>query len=379
MKSKKKKSKRNLYIKGVRNVKQGQTSTGDNGQKTYWDPTFRKYCGYASGQQVKRSIISAILNENGEEYSPVNFVFKLEDKKIKEDIVITSCNPRDTDQLFGGYMHQVSNKNKKKGKNNEDNEGEEKLSSKRTGIIACGPYAPEHPLLASVTEEIASFDRREENNASVSLKFDDRIIEESDIESFLEDMQIPNTVKKQKYFQGHKKINGIFSNTVELDIQRLFTVSVRSYNPEASVELQEELVRHGWTYGENNSILICPINLIREVAPAIAVGIVEWVFGTNKSRALNSLTAFAIAVSDSPYDVATAIRAKLYGDFENPRAELILDNSKGNLYTSQEAEGYSFTHTYNPKFDLFKSEEIISQSIINYYEELLQVKNKVTA
>lgn len=76
-----------------------------NGQKTYFDPVFRRSVPYSSGQQVKRSILDSLNNELNTLASPTTFMWDVNKKKeLKEGEVFATCDPTYADQLFGGWM-----------------------------------------------------------------------------------------------------------------------------------------------------------------------------------------------------------------------------------------------------------------------------------
>lgn len=95
-----------IYLRALRHVDYSVFCVAD-GQKTYFDPVFNQYVPFSSGQQVKRSIMNAIVDNLGEQPSPVTFVFDIKGKAMGEGEVLSECDPTYSDQLFGGWMRSV--------------------------------------------------------------------------------------------------------------------------------------------------------------------------------------------------------------------------------------------------------------------------------
>ena len=61
----------------------------EDGQKTYRDPLFNgKTVAYSSGQQVKRSILQALVDSLGEQLAPITFNYNIERLLCLKDIHI---------------------------------------------------------------------------------------------------------------------------------------------------------------------------------------------------------------------------------------------------------------------------------------------------
>ena len=136
-----------IYLRGLRHIDFSVFAVAE-GQKKYYDIQFERYVPYSSGQQVKRSIIERTVLEASEKLSPTTFVFKKE--KLKEEEVYGTCDPRDIDQLIGGWM-----KTPKGGK---------ERSIKRRSPLSISAMRPIHPLLAGLPKENLSFDRTNTSN-----------------------------------------------------------------------------------------------------------------------------------------------------------------------------------------------------------------------
>ncbi len=145
-----------IYIRTLKHAEHTVFGVED-GQKRYFDPQFKRYIPYSSGQQVKRSLIdrlSAVINEVP---APTTFLFDVNKKgELKEGEVYATCDPSFPDQLFGGWM--------KAGK------GGKERTIKRRSPLSISAMRGLHPLLAGVPRENISFDRSDRPNNEVIVR-----------------------------------------------------------------------------------------------------------------------------------------------------------------------------------------------------------------
>jgi len=331
-----------LFIRGLRRADHTVFAVAVS-QKTYREPQFGRELPYSSGQQVKRSILDALVRQMGISRAPVQFQYKLDKKDLKkaapvEDIALQQLDPRNVDELLGGWM-KASGKGTKK-------EDDEYLGViKRRSPLSISAMHPLHPLLASTEREKAiSFDRTDDGSSSVRLlDHDGNLMTKAEMLDYLENNDL--TLRKAKYVDSRKasRAYGLFIYDVAIDLERLFSVSIDETQPEIEPKRQEELREEGWiesvnTYGP---CLIAPKAIRDKVLPALSEALVEWHIASNQARTYSPMETLAVAISDKANQVNAAIRAKLESN-ENgrPIATPILDDRVGELYTYLPAESY---------------------------------------
>ena len=139
-----------IYLRGLKHAAFTVFCVED-GQKSYYDPQFNVRVPFASGQQVKRSILEQLNDVLGVQPSPTEFFFDVDKKgALKEGEVLSSCDPHYVDQLLGGWMRTPKG-------------GKEK-AVKRRSPFSISAMTPLHPLLAAVSKENISFDRSDKPN-----------------------------------------------------------------------------------------------------------------------------------------------------------------------------------------------------------------------
>lgn len=331
-----------LFIRGLRRADHTVFSVAD-GQKTYREPQFGRSLPYSSGQQVKRSILDALVRQMGIGRAPVQFQYKLDKKDIKkaspvEDIALQQLDPRNVDELLGGWM-KASGKGTKK----EDDEYHGVI--KRRSPLSISAMHPLHPLLANTEREKAiSFDRTDDGSSSVRLlDHDGNPMTQDEMFDYLDKHDL--FLRKAKYVDSRSanRAYGLFIYDVAIDLERLFSVSIDETQPEVEPKRQQELREEGWLESANTygPCLIAPVEIRDEVLPALAKALVEWHIASNQARTYSPMETLAIAISDKANKVNAAIRAKLETN-ENgrPIATPILDDRVGELYTYLPAEGY---------------------------------------
>lgn len=352
MKHKTKKSESTLYIKGFRKVNHGVFSVGEDGQKTYRSQVFNKTVPYAGGQQLRRCIKDSILDFLDLQPSHVKFTYKTDGKKLSQKNALTSCNPKDIDQLLGGYMNT-------------------ELSVSRTSPISSSALTPLHDLLCKVNNELIVMDRKNDSNFSISLVKDGKT--KDDKELSLEDMykefgeEKMKSVSPSQFIPDNKRVNGVFVYTIEINLKELFSISLNQFKREVTPELEEELVKDGWEYNEEKTRLLMPKDKFINISDAIAKGIMNWKFTSNKTNTLDCLNDFAVIISNNAQDLNDGIFVELEEESNGTmNAKIVVDDSCENLFYSREITSIC-PIKFNTKKDIRQAEKIISNKIKEYY------------
>jgi hypothetical protein len=137
-----------IFLRGLRQVDHTVFCVAD-GQKTYRDPLTNTFVPYSSGQQVKRSMLDGMVDELGENRSPVTFNFILAKNKSSGKTEFgqkepwSACDPAFADQLIGGWMRA----------------GAAGAPVKRRSPLSISALRPLHPSLAGLAREDITFDR----------------------------------------------------------------------------------------------------------------------------------------------------------------------------------------------------------------------------
>jgi hypothetical protein len=325
-----------LYLRALRHADHTVFCVED-GQKTYYDPQFRRKLPYSSGQQVKRSVLEATMQQLGEDLAPVEFRYKLgkKGKAPKEDIAVQPCDPSFPDQLLGGYMKASSKKSK----------GDEDFTVKRRSPLSISAMRPLHPLLAGVNAEKGTFDRTGNPNSSVTLlgKNGDQMSPE-EMQEYIEG--IDKHLPKRKFLDAQDRAYGLFVYDIAIDLRRLFSVSVISKDkgePEVYSDVKEKLKEAGWIESENffGPSLVCPKDQREQIIEALADSLLHWQITSNQARTYSPMEPLAFALSEKAYATPGAIRADLKEDVERDEAVPRLDTSAGaDLFITLPTSGY---------------------------------------
>lgn len=331
-----------IYLRSLRYVNHSVFSVAQ-GQKTYTDPEFNVDLPFSSGQQVKRSILDQLVHNMGEKRAPVVFQWRLVDKKNatapKEDIAVQMLDPRNIDELLGGYMRAEA-KGTKKG------EDEALGVIKRRSPLSISAMTPLHPLLGHAeVEQAITFDRNDDGNSYVVLiDTEGNRMPEEEMKKYLETNQL--TLRKSKYVdaRNQRRAYGIFCYNIAIDLRRLFTVSTDPTAPEAEPKILRALRSEGWEESSNvfGPCLTLPKNKRDEIIPHLASALIEWQISSNQSRTYSPMELLAIAISDNANTMAASIRAKLnYNEDGRLVARPFIDGDVGaNVYTYVTAESH---------------------------------------
>ena len=349
-----------IYLRTLRNADHAVFCVAD-GQKTYYNAQFGKPQAYSSGQQVKRSIIEALLENLGEALSPVTFFFDVKEGKPKEAEVLSLCNPMLTDQLIGGWMSAESRKN---------DDDKKSRTLKRRSPLSISAMRPLHPLLSTTNSENLSFDRSEkESSREVKVRDKDG--------NYLSEEQISELLSgtdrslARKWIQNNRRTTGLFVQDTAVDLRTLFCVNTNVQEPEVSKETIIELKSKGWTEGKNvfGDCLIAPKEMRDQVIPALAHALLHWRITSNQSRTFSLMETLAVAISPNANKVAAAIRAKLKDDEQ--KVDPIVDDQLEdvNTFITLPAAGYVRTTT-EAADALEKAEEKLITMMQNFsYED----------
>ena len=320
-----------IYLRGLKHS--DLTVFGvEKGQKTYYDPIKNWEMPYSSGQQVKRSIMMALLEKLNVKPAPITFINQTKKTGgLGEGAALSLCDPSYPDQLIGGYM--------KADKKSEQDKDERTI--KRRSPISISALRPLHPDLASVHTENASFDRRdqaEHHKVEVRDK-DGRKLSEEEIVEFLDG---ENKSLFHKWLPPQKKAGGLFVYDIAIDLRRLFTVSTNQFEPEMTLATINDLREKGWMNGETvfGKCLVAPPEQRRKMTAALAHALVNWQITSNQSRSFSLMETLAIAISDNANKIASTIRVSMVE--ESQKVEPFVDESINgvNVFVSKASTGY---------------------------------------
>lgn len=320
-----------IYIRTLKRAEHTVFNVAD-GQKTYYDAQFNRYVPFSSGQQVKRSIIDSICGVLNEVPSPTTFHFDItKQKELKEGEVYGTCDPSYVDQLFGGWM--------KAGKKIE--RGDQSRTLKRRSPLSISAMRALHPLLAGVNSENISFDRSDRPNNKVIVRdVNNKILSEDEITSFLEGK---DRSLSRKWIQGNNRASGLFVSDIAIDLRRLFSVSINSWEPEMTDETITKLEENGWLRSENvfGECLVAPKELREKWIKGLAHAIINWKITSNQSRTFSLMDTLAVSISDNANLIGSSIRAKL-SDEDSSKAIPIVDETLNNvdIFITLQAGGY---------------------------------------
>ncbi|TSA25227.1 CRISPR-associated protein Cas7, partial [bacterium] len=267
---------------------------------------------------VKRSVIETIVDNTGTKPSSVTFVFDVNNKgALSEGEVLSACDPRYYDQLFGGWMFS------------EKGGGTKTL--KRRSPFSISAMRPIHPLLCGYDKENITFDRsnRPELHKVIVRNSNGNKLEDDEIEKLLEGT---DRSLYRKWIPENPRAYGLFVYDIAIDLRTLFCVSTNQFEPELRPGTIEELKKDGWIESKNvfGDCLVMPKEKREEVIPDIAEAMINWKISSNQARTFSLMETLAISISQNANTIPTSIRAKLIDDdSERQRAKLIIDVNAG--------------------------------------------------
>lgn len=323
-----------IYIRTLKRAEHTVFCVAD-GQKTYFDPQFKKSVPYSSGQQVKRSLIDSLNANLNTQGSPTTFLFDVNKKKeLKEGEVYATCNPVYADQLFGGWM--------------KASKGGGSRTLKRRSPLSISAMRGLHPLLSGIDKENASFDRSAKPNNIIKVR-DEKGNELSD-EDIVAVLEGKDRSLSRKWIPNNTRATGLFVQDMAIDLRRLFSVVLNPLEPEITPEVEEQLRKDGWIETKNvfGTCLTAPKAIRDEWTPAIVDAIINWKITSNQSRTFSLMETLAISISDNANMIASSIRAKLT---EEDRAEPIIEEALDGVksFVTLPAAGYIKTNLESAK------------------------------
>lgn len=342
-----------IYIRALKRADHTVFCVAD-GQKQYWDPQFRKQVPFSSGQQVKRSLIDTLCETINQEPSPTTFLFDVtKQKELKEGEVYGTCDPTYADQLFGGWMKAAK--------------GGKDRTLKRRSPLSISAMRALHPLLAGTYTENASFDRSDRPNNKVIVRDEkNNELSEDEIVAFLEGK---DRSLSRKWIPENRRASGFFVSDIAIDLRRLFSVSLNSFEPELAEHTIEKLKSEGWLESKNvfGPCLVAPKALREEWIKGLAKAIVNWKITSNQARTFSLMDTLAISISDNANLIAGSIRAKL-SEEDSERANPIVDESIEGVDTFITLQAGAFLHTKGETIDALQRAEKQLEDTLRAYD-----------
>ena len=357
-----------IFLRGLRHVDHTVFCVTD-GQKFYWDPVFTNTrMPYSSGQQVKRSILDSIGNELNQERSPVSFIWKA--PGLEEGEVLSLCDPQYYDQILGGWMHTAQ----------KDDSGKKDRTLKRRSPFSISAMRPLHPLLGGIASENMTFDRSDRPNVSNKIIVRDSNGKQLTNEEIDELISGTDRSLLRKWLRPGNRASGLFIYDIAIDLRTLFCVSTNQLEPEITKEKIEELKDKGWVEAQNafGHCLVMPKEQ-REIAiPSIAKALLNWRITSNQARTFSLMETLAVAISNDANQLAGAIRAKLIGDSEKPKAKPIIDETtRADVFVTLPCAAYIETEIESADA-LEKAEQALIEKMKAFdYENQLKGKEEV--
>ncbi len=322
-----------IYLRGLKHADHTVFCVED-GQKFYYDPQFGTRMAYSSGQQVKRSILEAVLNDLNEPMAPTTFNYEIKKEKNGGEALSNKepwspCDPTYTDQLLGGWMKAES-----KG-----------IPLKRRSPFSISAMRPLHPLLGGLEgqKENLTFDRSSnpDHNPVIVRDAKGNILSTEEIDDFLE--RNGRALSRRNWIPDNTRASGLYIYDIAIDMRTLFAVSTNTHEPELAKETIQKLNEAGWIPSENafGKCLVLPAEKRQGIIPAIAKGILNWRITSNQARTFSLMETLAVAISDNANKIAYAIRATLDEESERPKAIPIIDRNAGSsLYVTPTCGAY---------------------------------------
>jgi len=331
-----------IYVRTLKRAEHTVFCVAD-GQKTYYDSQFKKYIPFSSGQQVKRSLIDSLCDSINQTPSPTTFLFDVnKQKELKEGEVYGTCDPTYADQLIGGWM--------------KASKGGSERTLKRRSPLSISAMRALHPLLAGVEKEAGSFDRSERPNNVVIVR--DEKGNELTNEEIVELLDGKDRSLSRKWLNASDRVVGLFVVDFAIDLRRLFSVSINSFEPEMSESTIEKLKNEGWIESSNvfGPSLTVPKELRESWIKGLAKAIIDWRITSNQSRTFSLMDTLAISISDNANTIAGSIRAKLSED-DSKKADPIIDENLKSVETFITLQAGAFVHTKGEKVDALENAE----------------------
>jgi hypothetical protein len=331
-----------IYIRTLKRAEHTVFNVSD-GQKYYYDSQFNRRIPFSSGQQVKRSLIDTLCEAINQTPSPTTFLFDVnKQKELKEGEVYATCDPTYADQLFGGWMKAAK--------------GGKDRTLKRRSPLSISAMRALHPLLAGMDSENASFDRSDRPNNRVIVR--DENNRELNAEEIVALLEGKDRSLSRKWIPNNSRATGLFVFDIAIDLRRLFSVGVNSFEPEMAETTIEKLRSEGWIDSENvfGPCLVAPKNLRDKWIPGLAKAIINWRITSNQSRTFSLMDTLAISISNNANLIAGSIRAKL-SEEDSRKADPIVDESIKGVETYVAIQAGAYLHTKSESVDALEKAE----------------------
>lgn len=353
-----------LYIRTLKRAEHTVFNVA-NGQKTYFDQQFGRAIPFSSGQQVKRSLLESVCDRLHISPSPTTFIFDVDkQKKLGEGEVYGTCDPTYPDQLFGGWMKAIK--------------GGGDRTLKRRSPLSISAMRSLHPLLAGLDirgGEAGTFDRSDRANNKVVIRgTDGRELSETEISDLLLTEGNTDRSLARKWLNPADRATGLFVFDIAIDLRRLFSVSLNSFEPEMSDSTIEKLRGEGWIESSTvfGSSLVAPKEIRDKWIEGLVHGILNWRITSNQSRTFSLMETLAVAVSDNANLIAGSIRAKISEEDSRKADPIVDENLKGvSTFITLQAGGY--IHTKGERADALEAAaaEIANRLMAFPYENQL--------
>ncbi|MGE5681395.1 MAG: CRISPR-associated protein Cas7 [Bacillota bacterium] len=316
-----------IYLRGLKHADHTVFCV-EEGQKNYYNQQFSARVPYSSGQQIKRSILSAVSSCLNESVAPITFNYEISKKgELGMGEPWSPCDPSFTDQLLGGWMKAAT--------------GE--ITLKKRSPLSISAMRPIHPLLATLPKENITFDRSDnpEHHPVRVRNTDGKLLTDDEVLEFLRSNN--RTLGRRSWIPDQTRAEGLFIYDIAIDLRTLFTVSINQHEPEISESILNKLMNNGWKETQNifGKCIVCPKDRRDNIIDALANSLVNWRLTTNQARTFSLMETLAIAISDNANKVAGAIRAKLCTDTEKQKAVPVIDDTAGaDLFIALPCDGY---------------------------------------
>lgn len=320
-----------IYLRALRSVEHSVFSVVD-GQKSYKDPLFGSRSAYSSGQQVKRSILDAMVSELNVPFAPITFNWIItKENKAEEGEAWSVCDPSFPDQLIGGYMKAER----------------DTATVKRRSPLSISAMRPLHPLLGGleIEGEAMSFDRsnsadRQTVNVYREVAGKRELMSSEELNEWLK--QKKRTLPPRKWIEPQKRATGLFVYDVAIDLRTLFCVSTNQIEPELYPETVERLKQKGWEESENvfGRCVVCPASERERIIKALANALLNWRITSNQARTFSLMEPLAISISNNASQVAYSIRAVLDPEKERQAYPVIDETADAKIFLTPSISGY---------------------------------------